>query len=90
MLWRLSPIELIRFGMERLGMTNHKAVTCSGCCAGHRLGSLVAARLSGRDVEFGMCHGAAGWPLAFMLHCRTRGAVHVWQSSPVGFSAGLS
>ncbi len=66
-----AQLNLIRFGMERLGLNEAQSgYLFLAAALGIGLGSLLAAKLSGRDVEFGIVPiGAAGLTLApFMLH----------------------
>lgn len=66
-----AQLNLIRFGMERLGLNEAQSgYLFLAAALGIGLGSLLAAKLSGRDVEFGIVPiGAAGLALApFMLH----------------------
>ncbi|GFO62651.1 acyl-[ACP]--phospholipid O-acyltransferase [Geomonas paludis] len=66
-----AQLNLIGYGMERLGLSEaHSGYLFLAAALGIGLGSLLAARLSGRDVEFGIVPlGAAGLTLSpWLLH----------------------
>jgi len=88
-----AQLNLIRFGMERLGMSESQSgYLFLAAALGIGLGSLVAARLSGRDVEFGIVPiGAAGLAIApFMLHAAPAELFTCLAIITLfGFSAGL-
>ncbi|GFO54812.1 acyl-[ACP]--phospholipid O-acyltransferase [Geomonas sp. Red276] len=64
-----AQLNLISYGMERLGLTDAQSgYLFLAAALGIGAGSLLAARLSGRDVEFGIVPiGAAGLTLAPVL-----------------------
>ncbi|MBJ6748978.1 acyl-[ACP]--phospholipid O-acyltransferase [Geomonas anaerohicana] len=66
-----AQLNLIGYGMERLGLSEtHSGYLFLAAALGIGLGSLLAAKLSGRDVEFGIVPlGAAGLTLSpWLLH----------------------
>lgn len=66
-----AQLNLIGYGMERLGLSEAQSgYLFLAAALGIGLGSLLAARLSGRDIEFGIVPiGAAGLTLApILLH----------------------
>ena len=66
-----AQLNLIGYGMERLGLSEAQSgYLFLAAALGIGFGSLLAAKLSGRDVEFGIVPlGAAGLTLApFLLH----------------------
>ncbi|MBU5612141.1 acyl-[ACP]--phospholipid O-acyltransferase [Geomonas azotofigens] len=66
-----AQLNLIGYGMERLGLSEaHSGYLFLAAALGIGLGSLLAARLSGRDVEFGIVPlGAAGLTVSpWLLH----------------------
>lgn len=64
-----AQLNLIGYGMERLGLTDAQSgYLFLAAALGIGIGSLLAAKLSGRDVEFGLVPiGAAGLTLAPVL-----------------------
>src|SRR6185369_14675300 len=64
-----AQLNLIGYGMERLGLSEAQSgYLFLAAALGIGLGSLLAAKLSGRDVEFGIVPiGAAGLTLAPLL-----------------------
>ncbi|MBU5635212.1 acyl-[ACP]--phospholipid O-acyltransferase [Geomonas sp. Red69] len=66
-----AQLNLIGYGMERLGLSEaHSGYLFLAAALGIGIGSLLAAKLSGRDVEFGIVPlGAAGLTVApWLLH----------------------
>ncbi|WP_224984354.1 acyl-[ACP]--phospholipid O-acyltransferase [Geomonas agri] len=66
-----AQLNLIGYGMERLGLSEaHSGYLFLAAALGIGMGSLLAAKLSGRDVEFGIVPlGAAGLTVApWLLH----------------------
>ncbi|QXE89728.1 acyl-[ACP]--phospholipid O-acyltransferase [Geomonas subterranea] len=66
-----AQLNLIGYGMERLGLPEaHSGYLFLAAALGIGLGSLLAAKLSGRDVEFGIVPlGAAGLTVSpWLLH----------------------
>lgn len=64
-----AQLNLISYGMDRLGLTEvQSGYLFLAAALGIGIGSLLAAKLSGRDVEFGLVPvGAAGLALAPVL-----------------------
>jgi acyl-[acyl-carrier-protein]-phospholipid O-acyltransferase/long-chain-fatty-acid--[acyl-carrier-protein] ligase len=64
-----AQLNLIAYGMERLGLTETQSgYLFLAAALGIGAGSLLAARLSGRDVEFGIVPlGAAGLAVSLVL-----------------------
>jgi acyl-[acyl-carrier-protein]-phospholipid O-acyltransferase / long-chain-fatty-acid--[acyl-carrier-protein] ligase len=88
-----AQLNLISYGMERLGLSEAQSgYLFLAAALGIGLGSLLAAKLSGRDVEFGIVPiGAAGLTIApILLHVVPN---NLWACLAIivffGLSAGL-
>jgi acyl-[acyl-carrier-protein]-phospholipid O-acyltransferase/long-chain-fatty-acid--[acyl-carrier-protein] ligase len=85
-------LNLIPFGLRHLGLNEvHGGFLFLGAAVGIGLGSLVAGRLSGRNVEFGVLPFAA---LGLALATWSMGGITQWRTAAVaivaaGFCAGL-
>jgi acyl-[acyl-carrier-protein]-phospholipid O-acyltransferase / long-chain-fatty-acid--[acyl-carrier-protein] ligase len=88
-----AQLNLIGYGMERLGLSESQSGYLFLAAAfGIGLGSLLAAKLSGRDVEFGIVPlGAAGLSVASLLLHAAPNSLPVCLAIVVlfGLSAGL-
>ena len=88
-----AQLNLIRFGMEHLAMSESQSgYLFLAAALGIGLGSLVAARLSGRDVEFGIVPiGAAGLAIAPLMLQAAPAELFTCLAiiTMFGFSAGL-
>ncbi|MBJ6723332.1 acyl-[ACP]--phospholipid O-acyltransferase [Geomesophilobacter sediminis] len=88
-----AQLNLIGYGMERLGLTEAQSgYLFLAAALGIGIGSLLAAKLSGRDVEFGIVPlGAAGLTIApILLHAAPSNlATCLLIIVLFGFSAGL-
>jgi acyl-[acyl-carrier-protein]-phospholipid O-acyltransferase / long-chain-fatty-acid--[acyl-carrier-protein] ligase len=88
-----AQLNLISYGMERLGLSEARSgYLFLAAAMGIGIGSMLAAKLSGRDVEFGIVPlGAAGLTVApLLLHFAKSGlAASVAIIVVFGIAAGL-